>query len=75
MGDEERSVAWMEKEAEATRAADGFRDGELRLDYDTAGRVPLPPRPDSEPMVTSRSRRLNSPATLTRRRHSTHHLR
>jgi hypothetical protein len=43
-------------------AAEAIARGELELDYDTAGKVPLPPPPETEPMMMCGLRLPPSPA-------------
>lgn len=60
----EHDAAQLRAEAEAMEAAAGFRRGDLQLDYGKAGAVPLPPKPDSAPMV---ARGLRLPVDIDQR--------
>jgi hypothetical protein len=51
MSSDEMTAAELRSLADGTVVAEAIARGELELDYDTAGKVSLPPPPETEPMV------------------------
>lgn len=51
MTDHEMSTRELAVEAEAALLAEEFHEGQIRVDYEAAGTVELPPRAEAEPMV------------------------
>ncbi|HEX6077450.1 MAG TPA: hypothetical protein VFZ32_19605 [Micromonosporaceae bacterium] len=51
MSSDEMTAAELRSLADGTEVAEAIARGEFELDYDTAGKVSLPPPPETEPMV------------------------